>query len=163
MWVQSERAETKWDVRGYSWSSHLQPSLACINLGRQGTKRVTLVSRLPKTTASSVRYGRTWRNGKNTSQMNLPDFNCFAEEFRAHKRFAKMEYLGDLKILFAMPFPFSVNILFLPQLNGGEKLSLNVYPPWKPNAKQWQSSTVFFSLGCFFTKMMDLYHLSRRW
>ena len=49
-------------------------------------------------------------SGKNTGQMNLPDFNCFAEELCVQKPFAKMEYLGDLKFLFAMPcflaFPF---------------------------------------------------------
>lgn len=45
----------------------------------RGWKVVNLVSRLPETRANGVWYGKGWSSGQNTSQMNLPDFNCFAE------------------------------------------------------------------------------------
>lgn len=53
--------------------------LVLLNSVQAGDEVVNLVSRLPETRANGVGYGKGWSSGQNTSQMNLPDFNCFAE------------------------------------------------------------------------------------
>lgn len=62
----------------------LQPVLCFIQMG-DGKERVNLVSRFPKTRASRMWHRKAQGRSRNTSHMNLPDFNYFVKKFCMQK------------------------------------------------------------------------------